>query len=62
MQLEEAKLEEVMTSLFGFVGHVVQWVRQITLPLMLGDGLIRRIIMVLFLVVDVPSAYNIILG
>lgn len=62
MRLEEAQVQDVATTLFGFAGHVIHPCRQITLLLTLGDEPRRRTSMAPFLVVGVPSAYNIILG
>lgn len=62
MQLEEARIEEVAMTLFGFAGHIIYPVWQITLPLTLGDEPSQRTNMTPFLVVDAPSTYNIILG
>ncbi|KAL0361901.1 UNVERIFIED_CONTAM: hypothetical protein Sradi_3874600 [Sesamum radiatum] len=62
MQLGDIPLEKVNTSLYGFAGEVVHPRGMILLPLTLGTGPTRRTYMLKFLVVDVPSAYNIILG
>ncbi|KAL0445095.1 UNVERIFIED_CONTAM: hypothetical protein Slati_2232200 [Sesamum latifolium] len=62
MQLGDIPLEKVTTSLYGFAGEVVHPRGIISLPLTLGIGPIRRTCMLKFLVVDVPSAYNVILG
>lgn len=61
MQLKAAQLKEVMTPLFGFVGHVVHPVRHIPLPLTLGTWSSQKSSMSMFLIVDSPSAYNVIL-
>ncbi|KAL0416428.1 UNVERIFIED_CONTAM: hypothetical protein Slati_3474700 [Sesamum latifolium] len=62
MQLGDAPLEEVNTSLYGFTGEVVHPRGLISLPLTLGTGPAQRTCVLKFLVVDVPSAYNVILG
>ncbi|KAL0405124.1 UNVERIFIED_CONTAM: hypothetical protein Slati_3826300 [Sesamum latifolium] len=62
MQLENIPLEEVNTSLYGFAGEVVHPRGLISLPLTLGTWRTRRTCILKFLVVDVPSAYNVILG
>ncbi|KAL0416406.1 UNVERIFIED_CONTAM: hypothetical protein Slati_3472500 [Sesamum latifolium] len=62
MQLGDIPLEKVNTSLYGFVGEVVHPQGMISLPLTLGAGNARKTCMLKFLVVDVPSAYNVILG
>ncbi|KAL0433274.1 UNVERIFIED_CONTAM: hypothetical protein Slati_2661700 [Sesamum latifolium] len=62
MQLRDAPLEEVNTSLYGFAGEVVHPRGLISLPLTLGIGPTQKTCILKFLVVDVPSAYNVILG
>ncbi|KAL0445763.1 UNVERIFIED_CONTAM: hypothetical protein Slati_1704200 [Sesamum latifolium] len=62
MQLGDIPLEKVNTSLYGFAGEVVHPRGMILLPLILGTGHTRRTCMLKFLVVDLPSAYNAILG
>ncbi|KAL0453485.1 UNVERIFIED_CONTAM: hypothetical protein Slati_1326600 [Sesamum latifolium] len=49
-------------SLYDFVGEVVHPRGLISLPLTLGTGPAQKTCVLKFLVVDVPSAYNIILG
>ncbi|KAL0448643.1 UNVERIFIED_CONTAM: hypothetical protein Slati_1420700 [Sesamum latifolium] len=61
MQLGDIPLEKVNTSLYGFAGEVVHPQGMISLPLTLGAGAARRTCMLKFLVVDVSSAYNVIL-
>ncbi|XP_075478965.1 uncharacterized protein LOC142519828 [Primulina tabacum] len=62
MDLQEYQLEAVETALFGFSGHAVYPEGEITLPLTLGTGDLRKTVMTIFTVVDAPSSYNIILG
>ncbi|KAL0345836.1 UNVERIFIED_CONTAM: hypothetical protein Sradi_4414900 [Sesamum radiatum] len=62
MQLGNAPLEEFNTSLYEFAGEVVHPRGLISLPLMLGTGPTQKTCVLKFLVVDVPSAYNVILG
>ncbi|KAL0449274.1 UNVERIFIED_CONTAM: hypothetical protein Slati_1483800 [Sesamum latifolium] len=62
MQLGDIPLEKVNTSLYGFAGEVVHPRGVISLPLTLGTGHTRRTCVLKFLIVDIPSAYNIILG
>ncbi|KAL0413486.1 UNVERIFIED_CONTAM: hypothetical protein Sradi_1550300 [Sesamum radiatum] len=62
MQLGNTPLEEVNTFLYGFAGEVVHPRGLISLPLMLGTCLAQRTCVLKFLVVDVPPAYNVILG
>ncbi|KAL0291583.1 UNVERIFIED_CONTAM: hypothetical protein Sradi_7021600 [Sesamum radiatum] len=62
MRLGDAPLEAVDTSLYGFDGEVVHPRGMISLPLTLGTSPLRKTCLLKFLVVDVPSAYNVILG
>ncbi|KAL0320133.1 UNVERIFIED_CONTAM: hypothetical protein Sradi_5274800 [Sesamum radiatum] len=62
MQLGDVSLEKVNTSLYGFAGEVVHPRGMISLPLTMGAGTTRKTCMLKFLGVDVPSAYNVILG
>ncbi|KAL0437800.1 UNVERIFIED_CONTAM: hypothetical protein Sradi_0487900 [Sesamum radiatum] len=61
-QLGDISLEKVNTSLYGFAGEVVHPRGMISLPLTMGAGTTRKTCMLKFLIVDVPSAYNVILG
>ncbi|KAL0445185.1 UNVERIFIED_CONTAM: hypothetical protein Slati_2241200 [Sesamum latifolium] len=62
MQLGDVSLEKVNTSLYGFAGEVVHPRGMVLLPLTIGRGTTRKTCLLKFLVVDVPSAYNVILG
>ncbi|KAL0395464.1 UNVERIFIED_CONTAM: hypothetical protein Slati_4512600 [Sesamum latifolium] len=62
MQLGDIPLEKVNTSLYGFAGEVVHPRGMISLPLMLGKEPTRKTYVLKFLVVDVPSTYNVTLG
>ncbi|KAL0401892.1 UNVERIFIED_CONTAM: hypothetical protein Slati_4219100 [Sesamum latifolium] len=62
MELGDVPLESVDTSLYGFVGEVVHPLGQISLSLSLGSEPTRRTRIVCVLAVDMPSAYNLILG
>ncbi|XP_075500047.1 uncharacterized protein LOC142538617 [Primulina tabacum] len=53
MDLHEYRLEAVETALFGFVGHAVYPEGEITLPLTLGTGDLRK---------NMMTVFNIILG
>lgn len=55
-------LQPMATSLFGFLGHKVQSLGQIKLPLSLGIEPRRKTILATFIIVDTPSSYNVILG
>ncbi|KAL0433282.1 UNVERIFIED_CONTAM: hypothetical protein Slati_2662500 [Sesamum latifolium] len=62
MQLGDVPFEAVDTSLYGFAGEVVHPRGMISLPLTLGTSPLRKTCLLKFLVVDIPSAYNVILG
>ncbi|KAL0344398.1 UNVERIFIED_CONTAM: Retrovirus-related Pol polyprotein from transposon [Sesamum angustifolium] len=62
MQLGGAPLEAVDTSLYGFAGEVVHPRGMVSLPLTLGTTPFRKTCLLKFLVVDISSAYNVILG
>ncbi|KAL0373154.1 UNVERIFIED_CONTAM: hypothetical protein Scaly_0997000 [Sesamum calycinum] len=62
MQLGDVPLEAVHTYLYGFTGEVVHLRGMISLSLTLGITPIRKTCLLKFLVVDIPSAYNVILG
>ncbi|KAL0405653.1 UNVERIFIED_CONTAM: hypothetical protein Slati_3879200 [Sesamum latifolium] len=62
MQLGDVSLEKLNTLLHGFAGEVVHSRGMISLPLTMGAGTTRKTCMLKFLVVDVPSAYNVIFG
>ncbi|KAL0400094.1 UNVERIFIED_CONTAM: hypothetical protein Sradi_2352700 [Sesamum radiatum] len=62
MQLGDVPLETVDTLLYGFVGDVVHPRGMILLSLTLGISPLRKTCLLRFLVVDIPSAYNVILG
>ncbi|KAL0406594.1 UNVERIFIED_CONTAM: hypothetical protein Slati_3973300 [Sesamum latifolium] len=62
MRLGDVPLEAVDTSLYDFAGEVVHPRGMISLPLTLGTSPIRKTCLLKFLVVDIPSAYNVILG
>ncbi|KAL0405925.1 UNVERIFIED_CONTAM: hypothetical protein Slati_3906400 [Sesamum latifolium] len=62
MQLGDVFLEKVNTSLYGFAGEVVHPRGMVSLSLTMGRGTARKTCLLKFLVVDVPSAYNVILG
>ncbi|KAL0405935.1 UNVERIFIED_CONTAM: hypothetical protein Slati_3907400 [Sesamum latifolium] len=61
MQLGDVSLKKVNTSLYGFAGEVVHPRGMVFLPLTMGRGTARKTCLLKFLVVDVPSAYNVIL-
>ncbi|KAL0445289.1 UNVERIFIED_CONTAM: hypothetical protein Slati_2251600 [Sesamum latifolium] len=62
MQLGDVPLEAVDTLLYGFAGEVVHPRGMISLPLTLGTSPLWKTCLLKFLVVDIPSAYNVILG
>ncbi|KAL0352561.1 UNVERIFIED_CONTAM: hypothetical protein Scaly_1644800 [Sesamum calycinum] len=62
MQLRGAPFEAVDTSLYGFAGEVVHPRGMVSLRLTLGTTPLWKTCLLKFLVVDIPSAYNVILG
>ncbi|KAL0402073.1 UNVERIFIED_CONTAM: hypothetical protein Slati_4237200 [Sesamum latifolium] len=62
MQLGDVPLETVDTFLYGFAGEVVHPRGMISLSLTLGTSPLRKTCLLKFLVVDIPSANNVILG
>ena len=62
MGVGREKLEPVSTHLRGFSGEKVLLLGSIQLVLTLGDPPCQAITAVRFLVVDAPSAYNMLLG
>ncbi|KAL0368912.1 UNVERIFIED_CONTAM: hypothetical protein Scaly_1110100 [Sesamum calycinum] len=62
MQLGGAPLEAVDTFLYGFAAEVVHPRGMVSLPLTLGTTPLRKTCLLKFLVVDILSAYHIILG
>ncbi|KAL0319758.1 UNVERIFIED_CONTAM: hypothetical protein Sradi_5237300 [Sesamum radiatum] len=62
MQLGDVSLKTVKTSLYGFAGEVVHPRGMVSLPLTMGAGTTRKTCVLKFLVVDMPYAYNVILG
>ena len=62
MGIRREKLEPVNTHLRGFSGEKVLSLGSIQLVLTLGDPPYQATMAVRFLVVDAPSAYNILLG
>ncbi|KAL0406264.1 UNVERIFIED_CONTAM: hypothetical protein Slati_3940300 [Sesamum latifolium] len=62
MGLGDTPLEPVDTALYGFAGEVVHPLGQVLLPLSMGSEPTRRTKMICFLVVDMPSAYNLDIG
>ncbi|KAL0461370.1 UNVERIFIED_CONTAM: Retrovirus-related Pol polyprotein from transposon opus [Sesamum latifolium] len=62
IQLGDVSLEKVNILLYEFAGEVVHPRGMVSLPLTMGRGTARKTCLLKFLVVDVPSAYNVILG
>ncbi|XP_009387477.2 uncharacterized protein LOC103974387 [Musa acuminata AAA Group] len=50
------------TALTGFTGYSISPLRTTVLPTTLGEEPRMKIVMTTFMVVDLPSAYNVILG
>ncbi|KAL0427516.1 UNVERIFIED_CONTAM: hypothetical protein Slati_2926400 [Sesamum latifolium] len=62
IQFGDISLEAVDTSLYGFAGEVVHWRGMISLPLTLGTKPFQTTSLLQFLIMDIPSAYNVIMG
>ncbi|XP_075478812.1 uncharacterized protein LOC142519663 [Primulina tabacum] len=62
MKVEGFEFDPVSTPLYGFGGHAIPPLGQITLPLSLERDSRRVTKMITFTVVDTPSSYNGILG
>ncbi|XP_020555094.1 uncharacterized protein LOC110013285 [Sesamum indicum] len=62
MGLENAELEPVRTPLVGFGGTEIVPLGTLDLPVSMGEEPRRKTLMIKFLVVDTPFAYNVILG
>ncbi|KAL0446277.1 UNVERIFIED_CONTAM: hypothetical protein Slati_1755600 [Sesamum latifolium] len=62
MQLGDVPFEAVDTLLYGFAGEVVHPKGMILLPLTLGTSPLQKTCVLKFLVVDIASVYNVILG
>ncbi|CAA0830214.1 Unknown protein, partial [Striga hermonthica] len=58
----DIELSPLHTSLFGFNGSEVAPLGEATHAVVLGEGDLRKVKMIRFVVVDVESAYNVILG
>ncbi|XP_075521447.1 uncharacterized protein LOC142554667 [Primulina tabacum] len=62
MKVKGFEFDPVSTPLYGFAGHAIPPLGQITLPLSLGRDSRRVTKMITFTVIDTPSSYNGILG
>ncbi|KAL0396360.1 UNVERIFIED_CONTAM: hypothetical protein Scaly_0084400 [Sesamum calycinum] len=62
MGINNAELTRINTPLTSFSGNIVEPIGEVTLPISLGLYPRRATKMIKFLVVDAPSAYNVILG
>ncbi|CAA0823048.1 Unknown protein, partial [Striga hermonthica] len=58
----DIELTPLHTSLFGFNGSEVAPLGETTLVVVLGEGDLRKVKMIRFVVVDVEAVYNVILG
>jgi hypothetical protein len=62
IEISPEKVISATCPLVGFAGEQVQPIDSIELPVTVGDYPTTKIIMVKFLLIDRPSAYNAILG
>ncbi|XP_059461825.1 uncharacterized protein LOC132190804 [Corylus avellana] len=62
MGIDCERIELFSSPLVGFTGEQVQPIGLISLPVMAGTASKQKTVMVDFLVIDRPSAYNVILG
>ena len=62
LNLGRERLQPIRSPLIGFLGEKVYPLGSITLPVIVGIAPRSSMVMVNFLVIDCPSAYNIILG
>ncbi|GMN46311.1 hypothetical protein TIFTF001_015481 [Ficus carica] len=62
LKIEGAALTPARTPLYGFSGECVQAAGTVSFPVTIGDGPERVTRMIEFIVVDLPSVYNVILG
>ncbi|KAL0313506.1 UNVERIFIED_CONTAM: hypothetical protein Sradi_5749900 [Sesamum radiatum] len=62
MGLDNLQLDPISTPLVGFGGSEVASMGTINLPVSMGEEPKRKTMMIRFLVVDTPFAYNVILG
>lgn len=61
MQIDPFELQPLSIFLFGFAGHKIRPLEQVNLSLSLGEEPLRRTRSIVFIVVEVTSAYNVIL-
>ena len=62
LNLGRQKIQPIRSPLIGFAGEKVYPLGSITLPITVGATPRSSTVMVNFLIIDYPSAYNIILG
>ncbi|RRT41456.1 hypothetical protein B296_00043701 [Ensete ventricosum] len=60
--LTDQDLTPLTSMLIGFTGDSIAPLRTMTLPLTIGEEPHTKTLMVIFMVVDLPSAYNAIIG
>lgn len=58
----KSMVDPVETSLFGFAGESVRVTGRVKLQLTLGEGRLRQLRTINFMLVDAPSQYNVMLG
>ncbi|XP_042455825.1 uncharacterized protein LOC122040538 [Zingiber officinale] len=62
IQIDRNKLQPMTTPLYGFTSNEVLLIGQARLVISLGEEPLKRMRTTNFIVVDAPSAYNVILG
>ena len=62
MNLPRAELKPILSPLVAFNGESVNVEGEVILLVTVGTPLLTKIILVMFIVVNIPSAYNVILG
>ncbi|XP_064992481.1 uncharacterized protein LOC135629214 [Musa acuminata AAA Group] len=62
LDLTDEDLKPMASTLTGFTGDSISPLGTTALPVTIGEELRAKMIMTTFMVVDLPSAYNVILG
>lgn len=62
LNLTEGDLASMASALIGFTGDSISSLGTTSLTITIGEEPRSKILMIIFMVVDLPSAYNVILG